>query len=93
VREALADARPLHFWQTLDRDIRYGARLLKRNPGLTATVGLTLALVIGANAAIFSVVRAVLLRDLPFSNPDRLVLLWGTSDAFGQRSQLAWCVE
>jgi putative ABC transport system permease protein len=90
VRENLADARPLNFWQNLQRDIGYGARLMKRSPGLTVTVVLTLALGIGANAAIFSVVNAVLLRSLPFPHPEQLVLLWGTSDVFGQRSQISF---
>jgi len=90
VRENLANARPLHFWQTLQRDIGYGARLMGRSPGLTATVVFTLALGIGANATIFSVVNAVLLRSLPFPHPEQLVLLWGTSDAFGQRSQISF---
>jgi putative ABC transport system permease protein len=90
VREILGEAHPLHFWHTLYRDIQYSARLTKRSPGLTATIVLTLALCIGANAAIFSVVNAVLLRSLPFPNPDQLVLLWGTSAAFGQRSQISF---
>src|SRR5207302_1447400 len=90
VRESLGDARPLQFWQSLLRDIEYSARLLKRSPGLTATVLLTLALCIGANVAIYSVVNAVLLRNLPYHRPEQLVLLWGTSDAFGQRSQISF---
>jgi putative ABC transport system permease protein len=74
------------------RDIRYGVRMLLKNPVFTLVAAISLALGIGANTAVFSVINGVLLKSLPFKDPETLVLIWGDSedqDRLKGRNQLS----
>jgi putative ABC transport system permease protein len=82
VKEEIRDAGWERAIESLWQDVRYGARMLRKSPGFCALVIFTLALGIGANTAIFSLVEAVLLRPLPYPHASRLVDLWARSDVF-----------
>src|SRR5262249_34619464 len=81
--EAMRDQRGLPWLEDLTRDLRHALRSLRRAPALTSTVVVTLALGIGANAAIFSVVRSVLLRPLVNRDADRLIYIRQTAQGIG----------
>jgi putative ABC transport system permease protein len=80
--------------RTLRQNARYSIRLLRRNPGFTAIAAITLALGIGANTAIFSVIYAVLLAPMPYPNPDELVMVWskiqGNNNTVSAGDYLDW---
>jgi putative ABC transport system permease protein len=76
IKESVRDVRTGAFIDILLQDLRYGIRTLARNPSFSVIAVLTLALAIGANTTMFTVVNGVLLKPLPFPQPDRLLILW-----------------
>ncbi len=79
IKENVREARGTSLLEQLGQDVYFAARMLTKNPGFTTTAVLTLALGIGASAAAFSLVDAVLLKSLPYANAARAVMIWGES--------------
>lgn len=79
VKQTVRDARTGAFMETLIQDLRFALRTLVRNSGFSTVIILTLALGIGANSAIFALVNGILVKPLPYPEPDRLLMLWETS--------------
>ena len=84
VKEKCRDARGTRWLEDLLQDLRYGARISMKKPGFTLIAIFTLALGIGANTAIFSVINALLLRSLPFAEADQLVMIWERDSLAGR---------
>jgi len=82
IQEECRDMRRTDHLETVWNDLRYAARILSRTPGFTSVIVLTLALSIGANSAIFSVIEGVLLRPLPFVHSERIVRIFFNSDTY-----------
>ena len=79
IKDAYRDQRGLPFLETLSRDTRHAIRGLRRTPGFTATIVLTLALGVGANTAIFAVIDTILIKPLPYPQAEALVSIWHTA--------------
>src|SRR5882757_2483567 len=90
IKEDCREVRGIHFLETFVQDVRYALRQLWKTPGFTATAVLTLALGIGANAAIFTLVNAVLLKNLPVVDPKTLVRVGDWADCCQNSGPNTW---
>src|SRR5262245_55748316 len=91
VKEESRDERGVRLLDEVWQDLRYGVRMLRKSPNYTLIAVISLAVGIGANTAIFSVVNTLLLKALPYHDPDRIVLVWGVDNQSGggARSQVS----
>src|SRR5689334_4370851 len=90
IQERCRDMRRVDQIETLIQDLRYALRTLGRTPGFTAIIVLTLALAIGANTAIFSVIEGVLLRPLPYPQAERIVRIFLNGESFAKFPLNPW---
>lgn len=89
-KDACRDERGTQFFEQTWQDVRFGLRMLRKSPGFTATAILTLALGIGANTAIFSMMDTVILQSLPVRNPGELVTIASVTPKTGQRDSFSY---
>src|SRR5437879_7861490 len=85
-RSSIINLRRRGTMESLLRDLKFGLRMMTRSPGFTLVAIITIALGIGANTAIFSVVNTVLLRPLPYEHPDRLMVIWEKQEQVDKES-------